>query len=317
MFERGSRPRFRALRSRLHYYRFSLRPPGLGCLGEGLDELLQRLAHSLVRELALRVETLPGKRYGNLGLFQNGGAGKHQGVAHLLLRVPCSTPPGRGSDHGSRLPAEHGGERRAGKPIDRVLEDSGGPAVVLGSGEEQRVGVSNRRPQLRDRLRIPQGLHVCVVERDLSQIELLDLDPGWGEVGGSPQERSVVRGFPQAARDAEDSRHRRMAVMSAVIWTRVGPHSIAPSTRKRVFSSPSAAVPAPWNLASSSTAIGTSLIVSSPTILWRSPSTWSIRFDSKRISGKRSTSSRSGERKCASRCSWSVRTLVVRTTPFV
>src|SRR6266545_8251340 len=286
-----------------------------GC--EALEEGANRLSSPFVHEPAVFVEMFPGERHGDLGLVEHDRAGKEQGIADLLLGAPCAAATRRCSDHRRRLPAQDRGHGRAREPVDRVLEHARGAAVVFRGGKEESVRVSNGVPQRGNRLRIPCRLHVGVVERNGGEVELLDLDAVRGQLAGSLKERSIVRALPQAPGDAEDSRHWRTAVMSAVISTRVGPHSIAPSTRKRVFSSPSASVPAPWNLASSSTAIGTSLIVSSPMILLRSPSTCSMRFDSKRISGKRSTSSRSGERRCASRCSWSVRTLAVRTTPFV
>ena len=198
-------------------------------------------------------------------------------------------------------------EASAGRESQSIafLSDARGAAVVLGRRDQERVRLGDGRSQLRDRLGVARRLDVVVVERDRRQVEDLDLDVRRRELGGSPQERRVVRALPQAAGDAEDSGHWRIAVMSAVISTRVGPHSISPSTRKSVFSTPSASVPVPWNFASSSTGIATSLIVSSPAILWRSPSTCSMRLDSNRISGNRSVSSRSFERR------WRVALLVV------
>src|SRR6185503_4112394 len=160
---------------------------------------------------------------------------------------------------------------RTREPVDCVLQHAGSAAVVLGGRDENRIRPGDRSPQCDDRGGVAGGFHVTVVERDGGEVVLLDLDVLRRQLAGSPQERSVVRALAQAAGDGEDSGHCRIAVMSAVISTRVGPHSTAPSTRKRVFSTPSASVPAPWNFASSSTTTGTSLIVSSPTILCRLP----------------------------------------------
>ena len=101
-------------------------------------------------------------------------------------------------------------------------------------------------------LGIADRFDVVVVERDLPRSKISSRTPAERARGG-PQEGSVVRALPQAAGDPEDSGHWRIAVMSAVISTRVGPHSRLPWTRRSVFSTPSASTPVPWNFASSST----------------------------------------------------------------
>jgi hypothetical protein len=77
--------------------------------------------------------------------------------------------------------------------------------VVLRSGDQEPVRVHDGLPQLGHARRDSGSLHILVVERN--RVELVDLDPqplGSNLLRG-PQERSIVRAFPQAARDADDA----------------------------------------------------------------------------------------------------------------
>ena len=152
-------------------------------------------------------------------------------------------------------------------------------------------------------LGVADRLDVVVVERDLGQVEDLELDIRRRELG-RPAGAPCCTSAPAGCR-------RSRGFASLPDGRDVGcdldagrPHSMSPWTRNRVFSTPSASCPVAW--------YGLELDrdrdlldVSSPAIRWRSSATCSMRLEANRISGKRSVPSRSFERRCvrlAARC---------------
>ena len=74
-----------------------------------------------------------------------------QHLARLGLGPDAAERAGARADHRDRLAAEHPCAGRPRGPVERVLERSRDRAVVLGDGDQHRVGGSDRGAQARDR----------------------------------------------------------------------------------------------------------------------------------------------------------------------
>src|SRR5262245_4928924 len=287
-----------------------------GDVDKGVEELGQLRADAGVDELTALVEAH--ERLGNehLRLLQHVGAGELESGAELLLGAGGAPAAGRGAHDRDRLACQRRAERRARGPVDRVLEHARNAAVVLGRGDQERVGFSDRLLETDDGLGIAGCLDVVVVERQRADLVVDELDAFGHQLARRPQERAVVRALPEAAGDPEDSHQTCfVAETPAVISTVVVPQSNEPSTSSTIRSSP--ALPVPWARTRpwSSTSKGCSLTKSRPRTAKRSSPTGSRDVDSKRISGCLAASRKSGEIRCASRCSLSVRRLSTRITP--
>ena len=108
-------------------------------------------------------------------MVDHAGAGGAEHLAELGLRPDRAEHPGARTDRGDRLVAQHVRCERPRQPVDGVLEDAWDRRVVLGGGEEDGVGLGDRRAKLRDGLRAAIGVVVLVVRRDLLQ-PVVDLE---------------------------------------------------------------------------------------------------------------------------------------------
>ena len=114
--------------------------------------------------------------------------------------------PGARADHGDRLVAKGVRGEWAGGPIERVLERARDGRVVLGCGEEDRVGLANERAEPLDGCRAGGEILVAVVRRDLPQpVPDLDLDPGRRLLAQGAEEGRVVGAATERAADRENA----------------------------------------------------------------------------------------------------------------
>jgi len=83
--------------------------------------------------------------------------------------------------------------------VEGVLEDGGDGAVVLGGGDQDRVGFGDGALQSCDLLGVACGFEVAVVERDLSKVDVVDPDVVGHKLAGCLDQRLVQGSLAKAA----------------------------------------------------------------------------------------------------------------------
>jgi hypothetical protein len=86
----------------------------------------------------------------HLGLLEHERPRKLKCVPQLLLGARRAGEAGRGAHDGHGLACEWRRERRAGGPVDCVLQHAGKAPVVLRSGDHERICATNRVLELDD-----------------------------------------------------------------------------------------------------------------------------------------------------------------------
>ncbi len=185
---------------------------GGGAVGEGgagLDGRGERVDDDAKLGEQLGIDAVREPRVGlrdRDGLLERASTEGAEDLARLRRRPDTAEHSRARGEHGDRLVADRRlGERPRG-PVERVLERARDRGVVLRGGDQDRVGVRERRLEaLHGAGRLSGAVVVGVVGRDLLQpVVELDLDPVRGRRGGPAQEIRVVGSLAEAAAERED-----------------------------------------------------------------------------------------------------------------
>jgi hypothetical protein len=127
-----------------------------------------------------------------------------QDLADLGLGPHRTEEAGARADDGARLVAQDVVRERARGPVERVLERARQRGVVLGGGDEERVGLGDGVEELPDGLG-RRGLEVLVEGGQAGEaLPLHEVRSGRERVARRPEQPAVVGASAQAAGDAED-----------------------------------------------------------------------------------------------------------------
>src|SRR5690606_38578931 len=171
---------------------------------EGAHDLGQELPRGRDADLALHVDEVVGVEVDvDLGLRHDRYVEVRQHAAEVRLRDGRADLPGRRPGDQRRLARERVLPLGTRRPVDRVLEDAGDRAVVLGRDEHQRVGLLEGALEPGHALR-SLGLAVLVVVGHLVDGHVLVLPVVRAQLLEREREPVVVRPVPQAADEHGD-----------------------------------------------------------------------------------------------------------------
>src|SRR5437588_2598804 len=139
-------------------------------VGERRHELLQELARSFIRELAICIEKLVGAAEISLRLRHRRHVQEYQRLSQVMVGAKSADGAGRGADDGSGLAVPRILSIWTRGAIERVLQHAGNRAVVFGRYEKNGIrGFDSlaKLPPLGRRI----GVGVLIVERKVTDLD--------------------------------------------------------------------------------------------------------------------------------------------------
>nr|GEU28146.1 hypothetical protein [Tanacetum cinerariifolium] len=138
--------------------------------GVGVDEFFQELPGAVVVQFAVGTEQVGSAADVHLGLLQHRHVEEHQRLAHVVIGAERTGGAGRDADHAGGLAAPHAAAVRTRADVQRVLQRTGGGAVVFGGEEQHAVEFLDAVAELGPRLRRDGAVffQVLVVERQFA-----------------------------------------------------------------------------------------------------------------------------------------------------
>ena len=104
---------------------------------------------------------------------------RHERLSQLVLRSNATGAAGGGGDNQYRLAAKTRCERWPRRPVERVLQHSRHPVVVLGRCDHDAVASLDLVAQCCNRRQWRIGIQVLVVEREVFECLMVKVMPRW------------------------------------------------------------------------------------------------------------------------------------------
>ena len=187
-------------------------------------------ACSFICQAAVAIKFGAGPRHQDFWPQHRVGIGERESLPQLRLRACCAGHPWRSTYNSAWLAVQRAVGGRPRQPIDRILQHPGHAVVVLGRGNQDRIGLHHSNAKLVNGGRSGRRFHISVVKRDSRKVVRDDRERHRREFDRSVKQRAIERTCSQAPHYPNDAKSlhdvNRLTNSSAVSATSRQPASI-------------------------------------------------------------------------------------------